>query len=134
MRGPHRAVNPEGLPRPSGYSHAVIAAPGQVVYLAGQIGAGPDGTVQESGLVEQFETAARNLVAALAAAGGRPEHIVSLQIFVTDANAYRELRRPIGEAYRRCFGDHYPAMSLLEVKRLYDESALVEITGVAVIP
>ena len=134
MRGPHRAVNPEGLPRPSGYSHAVIAAPGHVVYLAGQIGSGSDGVVRESGLVEQLETAARNLVAALAAAGGRPEHVVSLQIFVTDANAYRELRRPIGEAYRRCFGDHYPAITLLEVSRLYEEAALVEITGVAVIP
>jgi enamine deaminase RidA (YjgF/YER057c/UK114 family) len=120
--------------RPSGYSHAVVAAAGQTVYLAGQIGTGPDGVIHESGLVEQFDAAARNLVAALAAAGGRPEHIVSLQIFVTDANAYRELRRPIGEAYRRCFGDHYPAISLLEVRRLYEENALVEITGVAVIP
>jgi enamine deaminase RidA (YjgF/YER057c/UK114 family) len=53
---------------------------------------------------------------------------------VTDANAYRELRRPIGAAYRRCFGDHYPAITLLEVSRLYEEAALVEITGVAVIP
>ena len=133
MKGPHHPVNPEGQARPSGYSHAVIAANGTTVYLAGQIGTVPDGAIHESGLVEQFETAARNLLAALAAAGGRPEHIVSLQIFVTDASAYRELRRPIGAAYRRCFGDHYPAITLLEVRRLYDEAALVEIAGVAVI-
>ena len=131
---PHRAVNPPSLPRPSGFSHAIVAAPGHTVYLAGQTAQGPEGAVRGSTIVEQFDAAARNLLAALEAAGGRPEHVVSMQIFTTDLKAYKADLKAIGAAYRRHFGRHYPAMALLEVKGLFDPEAMVEIQAVAVIP
>jgi len=131
---PHRAVNPPSLPRPSGFSHAIVAAPGRTVYLAGQTATGPDGVMRGSTIAEQFDSAARNLLTALAAAGGRPEHLVSMQIFTTDLKAYKADLKAIGAAYRRHFGRHYPAMALLEVKGLFDPDAMVEVQAVAVIP
>jgi enamine deaminase RidA (YjgF/YER057c/UK114 family) len=130
----HRTVNPPSLARPSGFSHAVVAAPGHTVYLAGQTAQGPDGAIQGATIVDQFEVAASNLRTALEAAGGRPEHLVSVQIFTTDIAAYRTERKAIGAAYRRHFGRHYPAMALLEVKELFDPQALVELQAVAVVP
>ena len=124
---PHRIVNPETLAPPAGFAHAVVAAPGRTIYLGGQIGAGAT-------IVEQFSGAAGNVVTALRAAGGAPEHLVSLTIFVTDLDAYRAALRPIGEAYREHFGGHYPAMALFGVAGLFDPAALVELVGVAVVP
>jgi enamine deaminase RidA (YjgF/YER057c/UK114 family) len=131
---PHRLVNPSSLARPSGFSHAVVAGEGRTVYIAGQTAQSADGTVEGGSIVEQFDAAARNLLAALEATGGRPEHMVSMQIFVTDAQAYRDARKEIGAVYRRHFGSHYPAAALLEVKGLFDPKAKVELMAVAVIP
>jgi enamine deaminase RidA (YjgF/YER057c/UK114 family) len=131
---PHGIVNPAGLAPPAGFSHAVVAVPGRTVYLAGQIGAGADGRVAAAGLVEQFDLALGNLLTALAAAGGRPEQLVWLQIFVTDVAAYRGELRRLGEGWRRHLGLHYPATALLEVRGLFDPAALVELMGIAVIP
>src|SRR2546425_1245643 len=78
----------------------------------------PDGTLAGESLVEQFDQACANVVEALAAAGGRPEDLVSMQIFVTDANEYRSCLGDVGEVYRRHFGPHYPAMAMLEVGAL----------------
>ncbi len=130
----HRIVNPPSLPIPSGFSHAVVAAPGRTVYLAGQAGHLPDGSIPDDSIVRQFEVAAGNVVKALTAAGARPEHVVSMQILTTDANEYRASSEAIGAAYRRHFGRHFPAITLLEVKALYDPTAKVELTCVAVIP
>lgn len=130
---PHRLINPETLAKPSGYSHAVIAAPGTVVSLAGQTGHRADGTIAEN-LVEQFDQAAWNVAEVLRAAGGRPEHLVQLLIFVTDPAGYRAHREEIGEAYRTHFGKHYPAMALLSVSELFDPRAMVELVGLAVVP
>jgi enamine deaminase RidA (YjgF/YER057c/UK114 family) len=130
----HELVNPDGLSQPSGYSHVVVAAPGRHVFVAGQIASGADGVCRGETILEQFELALRNVAAALAAAGGAPEHAVSIQIYTTDIDAYRAERREIGERYRAVFGRHYPAMSLFEVTRLYDPAARVEIVCTAVIP
>jgi enamine deaminase RidA (YjgF/YER057c/UK114 family) len=130
---PHHLVNPETLPTPSGYSHAVIAAPGTIVSLGGQTGHRADGTIAEN-LVEQFGQAASNVAEALRAAGGRPEHLVQLLIFVTDPEGYRAQREEIGRAYRARFGKHYPAMALLGVSELFDPRAKVELVGIAVVP
>lgn len=124
---PHRIVNPESLAPPAGFAHAVVAAPGRTVYLGGQIGEG-------STMSAQFAAAARNVVTALRAAGAQPEHLVSLTIFVTDVEDYRRSSSPIGAAYRKNFGKHYPAMALFEVSRLFEPDALVELVGVAVVP
>jgi enamine deaminase RidA (YjgF/YER057c/UK114 family) len=124
---PHRIVNPEALAPPAGFAHAVVAAPGRTIYLGGQIGAGAT-------IAEQFGGAADAVVTALGAAGGRPEHLVSLTIFVTDVEAYRAALREIGDAYRQRFGKHYPAMALFGVSALFEPDALVELVGVAVVP
>jgi enamine deaminase RidA (YjgF/YER057c/UK114 family) len=129
----HRNVNPESLAPPTGYAHATVAAPGRVVYLGGQTGHRADGSIDD-GLVEQFDRAAWNVAEALRAAGGAPEHLVRVIIYVTDLEAYRRSLGPIGEAYRHHLGRHYPAMALLGVAELFDPAAKVELVGTAVIP
>jgi len=120
----HRIVNPPELPPPSGFSHAVAA--GDTVYLAGQIGEGDT-------VAEQFDQAAGYLVNALTAAGGTPEDLVSLQVFVTDVAEYRASLMQIGKAWRKHFGRHYPAMGLFGVTELFVPAAKVELMGIAVI-
>ena len=129
---PHEIVEPPDLPTPVGFAHAVASAPGRMVHVAGQVGEGPDGYPDE--LAAQFDLAAANVVAALRAAGAEPEHIVSMQIFTTDVDAYRAASRRVGEAYRRHFGGHYPAMALIGVSRLFDPEAAVEVVCTAVVP
>jgi enamine deaminase RidA (YjgF/YER057c/UK114 family) len=131
---PHRIVNPETLAPPQGFAHAVVAAPGRTVYLGGQVAYDAEGRLTGDTMADQLDVAAGNVVEALRAAGGAPEHLVSLQIFVTDVEAYRAALTPVGAAYRRHFGLHYPAMALFEVSRLFDPGALVELVGVAVVP
>jgi enamine deaminase RidA (YjgF/YER057c/UK114 family) len=134
MTTPHRVVNPEGLAPPVGFAHAVVAVPGRTVYLGGQAAQGSDGAIRGATLAEQFEVAAANLVEALAAAGGAPEHLVSLHVYTTEADAYRASLAELGAAYRRHLGRHYVATALFEVAGLFDPAAKVELVGVAVIP
>jgi enamine deaminase RidA (YjgF/YER057c/UK114 family) len=129
---PHRIVNPDDLPEPIGYAHAVVAAPGRLVFVGGQVGEGPDGI--PDGLPEQMDLACANVVTALRAAGGEPEHVVSLQIFTSDMAGYRAAVREIGQAYRRHFGKHYPAMALLEISGLFETTVKIELVATAVIP
>jgi enamine deaminase RidA (YjgF/YER057c/UK114 family) len=134
VTGPgNRIVTSPALAEPVGFAHAVVAGPGRTVYLGGQTAQGPDGAIRGDTLVEQFDVAAGNVVEALRATGGGPEDLVSMQIFVTDAAAYRDALHAIGELYRRHFGRHYPAMALFEVAGLLDPRALVEFMAVAVV-
>ena len=134
MSAEHRIVNAPGLAEPVGYAHAVVAAPGQTVYLGGQIAQDADGAVRGETIVEQFDLAAANVVAALAAAGGRPDDLVSLLVVVTDVAEYRASLRELGAVWRRHFGSRYPAMALVGVTDLFEPEARVELVGVAVIP
>jgi enamine deaminase RidA (YjgF/YER057c/UK114 family) len=127
MSDGHRIVAPPELPEPSGYAHAVVAAPGRTVYLSGQTGAGET-------LAEQFDAAAGTLVTALRAAGGEPDDLVSLVVFTTDMDEYRASLRELGEVWRRHFGRRYPAMALIGASALFDPEARVELMGVAVVP
>jgi enamine deaminase RidA (YjgF/YER057c/UK114 family) len=129
---PHEIRNPETLPPALGFSHAVIAQQGRTVYLAGQTAQQPDGSIVGGTMAEQFDVAAGNVVKALDAAGAHPHDLVSMQIFVTDVAEYQRTSKQIGEAYRRHFGRHYPAMALLEVSRLFDPAAKVELMAIAV--
>jgi enamine deaminase RidA (YjgF/YER057c/UK114 family) len=131
---PHRVVNPGGLAPPVGFAHAVVAAPGRTVYLGGQAAQAPDGRIVGATLAEQFDLAAANLVAALAAAGGAPEHLVSLHVYTTEADAYRAALGELGALYRRHLGRHYVATALFEVAGLFDPAAKVELVGIAVVP
>ncbi len=130
---PHQLLNPPSLPRPSGYTHVVVTAAGRGIYLAGQTGRIADGRIAKT-LAEQFDGAAENVGKALAAAGARPDHLVSIQIFTTDLADYRASLEPIGAAYRKHFGRHYPAISLFQVSALFDADARVELVCIAHIP
>ena len=132
LSSPHEIRNPESLAKPKGFSHAVIAQAGRTVFLAGQTAQRSDGTLVEGTMAEQFDVAADNVVKALEAAGAHPQDLVSLQIFVTDIAEYQQMSKEIGEAYRRHFGGHFPAMALLEVSRLFDANAKIELMAVAV--
>lgn len=126
-------VNPPSLPSPRGFSHAVVAPPGKMVFVAGQIGCDAHGIVASADIVQQFEVALRNVVEVVRACGGDPTSIARLNIYVTDAVAYRTRLKGLGESYRRVMGKHYPAMSLLEVKGLFEPAAKVELEATAVL-
>ncbi len=135
MPSPHDLLNPPTLPPAVGFSHAVATRGGRVVWLAGQNGTDAEGGIGAPGdLVAQTDLALANLLAALAAAGGQPEHLVQVRLYVTDVNAYRACRRDLGAVWRRRCGRHFPAMTLLGVAAFFDPEALVEIDGVAVVP
>jgi enamine deaminase RidA (YjgF/YER057c/UK114 family) len=127
-------INPPSLAPPSGFSHAVVATGGRVVFLAGQTALGPDGTIVGGTVTEQFERALENLLTVLAAAGGQPEHLASLTIYAVDLVDYRARGREIGAVWRRLAGREYPAMAAVGVTRLWDAAALVEVQGYAVVP
>jgi len=131
---PHEPVNPDTLPSAIGFSHAVVAAPGRLVAVAGQVAQGASGEIVGDSIEEQFDLAAANVVRALEGAGARPEHVVSLLIFTTDVEEYKARSREIGAAYRRHFDRHFPAMALLGVSALFDPEAKVELVATAVIP
>ncbi len=126
-------VTAPGLAPPTGFAHAVVAPPGRTVYLGGQTAQGPDGAIQGTTIVEQFDLATRNLLAALRAAGGEPDDLVSLQVFVTNLAAYRLALAALGTVWRQHFGRRYPAMALIGVTELFDPRALVELVGIAVL-
>ncbi len=130
---PHELVNPDGLLDPVGFSHAVVAGPGRTVYLGGQTGHRADESLAD-GLVDQYAQAVRNVATALDAAGARPEHLVSLTVYTTDAAGYRASLRELGRAHQAALGRHYPAMALFEVTGLFDPRSVVEIVGIAVVP
>lgn len=131
---PHTIVTAPQLAEPVGFAHAVVCAPGRTVHLGGQTAQRPDGSIGGATLAEQFDIALGNLRAALHAAGGAPGDIAALTVYTTDVRAYRAALREIGVVYRRHLGRHYPAMALLGVSELFDEAALVELVGVAVLP
>jgi enamine deaminase RidA (YjgF/YER057c/UK114 family) len=134
VSGPHELINPDSLAPPLGFSHAVVARPGRTVFVGGQTAHGPDGAVRGGSQTEQVDAALGNLVEALAAAGALPEHLVSMQIFVSDAAEYRANLGPIGDSWRRHFGKHYPALALFEVSGFLDPEVAVELVAIAVVP
>ena len=126
-------INPAGLGRPSGFSHAVAVTAGRLVFLAGQIGLGRDGKLVSGGVVAQFEQALANLLIALGAAGGLPDDLVSLTIYIVDLADYQAHGKQIGAVWRRLVGTEYPATAGVGVTRLWDPEALVELQGIAAI-
>ncbi len=127
-----RRVNPADLARPAGFSHAVVGS-GTIVFLAGQTAMAPDGSIVGDDVVAQFELALGNLLAALREAGGRPDQLASLTVYIVDMDDYRAHAREIGEVWRRLVGTDYPAMAGIGVSRLWDREALVEVQGHAVL-
>ncbi|GAB2717836.1 RidA family protein [Streptomyces bullii] len=127
-------VNPPGLSPPAGFSHAVVATGSRLVFLAGQTALDTDGKVVGDTLPAQFERALTNLLTALRAAGGTPADLARVTVYATDVAAYRTHARELGAVWRKLAGRDYPAMAVVEVVRLWDEQALVELDGFAVLP
>ena len=130
---PATIINPGSLPRPSGFSYAVSASGKRTVHFAGHTGVDGEGRIVGPGdVVAQFAQVLRNLQTTAAAAGLELSQMVKLTIYVTDVDSYQGRAKEIGAVYRRTFGTHYPAMTMVAVPRLWDEQAMIEIEGIAV--
>ncbi len=128
-------INPEPLGRPRGWTHGILTpAGGRVLFVAGQTAADASGRVAAAELVPQWERALENVLAVVRAAGGSPEHIGRMTVYVTDRETYLASLKPLGDVHRKLMGRHYPAMALVEVRALVDPQALVEIEATAVLP
>ncbi|MER5468357.1 RidA family protein [Streptomyces sp. NPDC002935] len=126
-------VNPPELSPPTGFSHAVVATGSRVVFLAGQTALDVDGKVVGETLPLQFERALTNLLTALGAAGGEPADLARVTVYATDVADYRAHAPELGRIWRRLAGRDYPAMAVIGAARLWDEQALVELDGFAVL-
>ncbi|MEY2241532.1 RidA family protein [Streptomyces sp. BF23-18] len=126
-------VNPPELSPAAGFSHAVVATGSRVVFLAGQTALDVDGKVVGETLPRQFETALANLLTALRAAGGTPADLARVTVYATDVADYRAHAAELGRIWRRLAGRDYPAMAVIGAVRLWDEQALVELDGFAVL-
>ena len=130
--GPHTVLQPPGWPRPQGFANGILAR-GELVFVGGMIGQDGDGRFAD-GFVAQAKLALENIAAVLAEAGAAPRHIVRLTWYVRDMDEYLADRRALGAAYREVMGRHFPAMAVVEVSRLVEPEARLEIEATAVLP
>ncbi len=126
-------LQPPGWPRPKGYSNG-ISASGRTIYTAGVIGWDEREMMVSHRLDLQFEQVLKNIVAILAEGGAKPEHVVRMTVYITDRPAYLKLRDELVPIWKSIMGNQYPAMALVEVAGLVNQSALVEIEATAVVP
>ena len=128
-----RTLQPPGWPRPKGYSNG-IAAKGEMIFVAGQIGWDESETIVSDAFADQFRQVLLNTLAVLKEAGAGPEHIVRMTGFVTSREEYLAAARDIGAIWKRLIGKHYPVMAFVEVAALIEPRAKIEIETTAVIP
>jgi enamine deaminase RidA (YjgF/YER057c/UK114 family) len=126
-------LQPPGWARPKGFSHGMVAA-GRIVFVAGQVASNAEGKIEIESFAAQVGHALANILAVLAEAGGKAEHIVRLTWYITDRNDYVSQLRETGAAYRAVMGSHFPTMSVVEVTALMESAAKVEIEATAVVP
>jgi enamine deaminase RidA (YjgF/YER057c/UK114 family) len=127
-------INPESLGAPRGYSNGVLTqAGGRLLFIAGQVAWDQNQQIVSDDLAEQFDRALANVITVVTAAGGKPEQIARLILYVTDKNEYRERMTEIGQRYRARMGKHFPAMVLVEIAGLLEDRAKIEIEATAVL-
>jgi enamine deaminase RidA (YjgF/YER057c/UK114 family) len=129
-----QVLQPPGWARPKGYANGIAAHGGKLVFIAGQVGWGADGVFRETGFGGQFRQALANVLAVLAEAGGKPEHVARLTWYVLDKQEYLASLQEVGAAYRELLGRHYPAMTVVQVGGLVEDRARLEIEATAVVP
>ena len=129
---PHRTLQPAGWPQPKGFANGMRAR-GEMVFVGGMIGQDKDGRFA-AGFVAQMKQALENIAAVLAQADASPRHIVRLTWYVRDMDEYLADLPALGAAYREVMGRHFPAMAVVEVNRLVEPEARVEIEATAVLP
>ncbi|HEX6155518.1 MAG TPA: RidA family protein [Burkholderiales bacterium] len=128
-----RVPDPHGWKAPVGYANGIAAA-GNLVFVAGQVGWNAQQVFESEDLAAQFEQALSNVIAVLAQAGARPEHVCRMTAYCCDKPAYLRARRELGAIWRRRMGRHYPAMSMIFVSDLLDSPGKIELEATAVIP
>ncbi len=128
-----RVIEVPGWKRPRGYANG-IAARGELLFIAGQVGWDGEERMVSDAFVPQFARALENVRAVLEAAGARPEHLARVTVYVTDKDVYEREAASVGQEWRRVLGRVYPAMTLVEVSRLLEKGALVEVEATAVLP
>jgi enamine deaminase RidA (YjgF/YER057c/UK114 family) len=127
-------LNPPSLARPSGFSHGILVDGGRLLFLAGQTASDISGQIVKPGdIVAQYQQVLHNLQTVIEAAGGTMQDMVQMTIFVSDRDDYRAHLKPLGTVHRAYFGTYYPATALLEISRFFQDGALIEIEGIAVI-
>jgi enamine deaminase RidA (YjgF/YER057c/UK114 family) len=129
----HKTIQPEGWPRPKGYSNGILAE-GRMLFVAGQVGWNEKEEFESDDFVRQTEQALKNIVAVLEAAGAKPQHIARMTWYVTSKSEYLDRLGEIGKVYKSVIGPVYPAMSLVQVAGLVEVGAKLEIEATAVIP
>lgn len=131
---PSQVLQPRNWQPPVGYANGISVAAGRIVFVAGQVGWNADQQFESEDLVPQFRQALENILAVLAEAGGKPEHVCRLTAFCIDKPAYLAGRRELGRIWKSLMGNHYPAMSMIFVADLLDTPAKIELEATAVIP
>ena len=129
-----QVVTPPGWAPPIGYANGILAEPGRILFIAGQVGWNAQQVFESEDLLPQFEQALSNVLTVLAAAGGRPEHIARMTAYCCDKPAYLAVRRELGAVWRRLMGSHFPAMSMIFVADLLDHPGKIELEATAVLP
>ena len=124
-------INPPEAGPHSGFSHGVKVSCGSLLFIAGQVGRDENGRIVSPEFVSQFDRALSNILAVVRHAGGKPENLVRLTLYVRDREEYLASLKPLGEAYQKRMGKHYPAMTLVEVKGLFEERARLELEATA---
>ena len=125
-------INPSSLAPPVGFSHGILVTGGRLLFLAGQTASDAEGHIAGD-IVAQYGQVMRNIQAVVESAGGNMQDITKLNIFVRDRDDYLAHLKPIGQMHRLFFGAYYPAMALFEISRFFQDEALIEIEGLAVI-
>ena len=126
-------INPPELARPRGFSHGVLVTGGSLLFLAGQTGSDAEGNIVAGDLVGQYEQVLSNLKTVVEVAGGNMQDITKINIFVRDRDDYLAHLKSLGKVHRAFFGDYYPATALFEISRFFQDEALIEIEGMAVL-
>jgi enamine deaminase RidA (YjgF/YER057c/UK114 family) len=129
-----KVLLPKNWAPPIGYANGIAADAGRIVFVAGQVGWDEQQKFQSEELLPQFEQALKNVLAVLAEAGGRPEHICRITAYCCDKPAYLAARSALGPIWKRYMGRHYPAMSMIFVSDLLDSPGKIELEATAVVP
>ncbi len=129
-----RPIEPEGWAPAKGYAKSILVEGGRTLYIAGQIGWDAQQALVSPDFLPQFRQALENVAAVVSTAGGETQHLVRVTIYVTDKTAYMGAIRDVGAAWRDVIGRHFPAMTLVVVADLLEDSAMVEIEATAVLP
>jgi enamine deaminase RidA (YjgF/YER057c/UK114 family) len=127
-------LHPKGWAPAVGYANGIAVSGGKLVFVAGQVGWDAEQKFHSEAVAPQFEQALKNVLAVLAEAGGKPEHICRITAFCCDKPAYLAARKDLGRIWKSLMGKHFPCMSMIFVSDLLDSPGKIELEATAVVP